>query len=107
MNFEQYTKVLSQYQKMMQVCMGIPQQQKAIQAAQLDFISKAYIEPAYTMKASWLIPEGKVIEMNRVIQMHPYDFCIAYNQITKDYNKALDLLKKYLHERIVYCGLGQ
>jgi hypothetical protein len=100
MDFEQYSKVISQYQEMMQACIGIPQQQKAIQEAQLEFISKAFIEPAYTMKASWLIPEGRGIEMNRVIQMHPYDFCIAYNQITHDHNAALDLLRKYIHERI-------
>ncbi|HTJ53758.1 MAG TPA: hypothetical protein VL443_30090 [Cyclobacteriaceae bacterium] len=99
MDIQEYNRVITQYQELMQACMGIPQQ-KAIQDAQLNFISKAYIEPAYTMKASWLIPEGRGIEVDRVIQMHPYDFCIAYNQITKDHNAALDLLRKYIHERI-------
>lgn len=100
MSLQEYNRVLSQYQELMIACMGIPEQQKVIQEAQLNFISKAFIQPAYSIKASWLIPEGKVIEADRVIQMHPYDFCIAYNQITKDYNKALDFLRKYIHQNI-------
>lgn len=100
MSIEDYNRVLSHYQELMQSAMGIPHQQKAIQEAQLDFVSKAYIQPAYTMKASWLIPEGRMIECDRVIQFHPYDFCHAYHGITKDSNKSLDLLRKYIHERI-------
>lgn len=100
MDLQEYNRVLEQYQEMMFATMGIPSQQKKIQEAQLEFISKAYVQPAYTMKASWLIQEGNAVEINRTIQMHPYDFCVAYGSITKDYNAALDLLKKYVHKRI-------
>ncbi len=100
MSPQEYDKVLLMYQDLIDACPGMPQQQNTIREAQFAFISNAFIQPAYTMKASWLMSRGQCIEMDMVIQMHPYDFCIAHNQITKDYNKSLDLLRKYIHERI-------
>lgn len=100
MTYDEYLNVVNTYTEMISACMGIPEQVKAYREAQLKFISHASFTPTYTMKASWLIEEGKGLEADRVIHLHPYEFCRQYGYLTKDYNGALDQLKKYVHEWI-------
>lgn len=56
---------------------------------------------AYTLKGNWSLSEDKmvVIEGMSQIQMHPYTLCrfIGHHW---GYERALDELKRYLHEMI-------
>ncbi len=100
MTIEDYNRIIKQYDEILSYCMGIPQHHEKVMDAKINFVSKAFIDPAFTMKASWYVQQGNAIEMDRVIQMHPFDFCISYANLSKDFDKALDMLQKYLHENI-------
>lgn len=53
-----------------------------------------------TITHSWILPVGESIMNDKQIILNPYDYACYYGYSTKDFIKALDLLKKFIHEEI-------
>ena len=57
----------------------------------------------YVLKKNWIIERGKIINQDRDMIMHPFDFVLALSSFAKTTEEsifALDVLKKIMHEYI-------
>lgn len=57
----------------------------------------------FTIKRDWIIERGKIINQDRDMLMHPFDFVLTLSSFAKTTDEcifALDVFKKIMHEFI-------